>query len=105
MEGEALGAGVPADRYWDMTYGETAATIKSCNRRAKAQLRERAMMDHALANLIGISCARIMGSSGKYPSLHEAYPDLFDAVPEWVKAKARLLDFAAQHNRKRGENK
>lgn len=105
MEGEAIDAGVSVTAYWDMTYGEAAASIKSYNRRTKARLRERAMMDHALANLIGISCARIMGSSGKYPSLPEAYPELFDAVPEWQKAKARLLDFAAQHNRKRGESK
>lgn len=44
--------------------------------------RKRASFDYLLADLIGRSISRLYSSSGKMPSLSEAYPSLFNKEEE-----------------------
>lgn len=63
-------------------------------------------MDWQLGNLIGISVARCMDNSVKYPSVYEAYEGFFDAKEiEAAKQKsttqssvANFMAYAAAHN-------
>lgn len=65
-------------------------------------------MDWQLGNLIGISVARCMDNSVKYPSVYEAYEEFFDAKEiEAAKQKsttqsnvANFMAYAAAHNTK-----
>jgi hypothetical protein len=60
-----------------------------------------------LSNLIGISVSRLFSSDSKFPEIHEAYPSIFEPPSEDEKAmlkamemKARMLEYAEQHNAK-----
>ena len=76
------------------------------------RLRSKAQFDYMLADLIGVSSARMMSNEVKFPTLEEAYPGLFERKPEEVKALEeeelriqnstnRFLEFAMKHNAKR----
>ncbi len=72
-------------------------------------------MDYALANLIGVSSARMMSNEVQFPSIDEVYPNLFEkpkqeTVEEVQEETAmtesvnRFMEFAMKHNsRKRKE--
>lgn len=107
----ALQCGIGVREYWELTYGEIIDTIDAYNISEKRKMQENAAMIHQLANLIGISVSRLVDNSAKYPTLYEAYPQLFD-IPEppkieqqdWKIAKERLLRYAGAHNKKVGGN-
>lgn len=76
------------------------------------RLRSKAQFDYMLADLIGVSSARMMSSEVKFPTLEEAYPGLFEKKPEEIKeleeeqlriqnSTNRFLEFAMKHNAKR----
>lgn len=96
--------------FWDMTYREIEITIKAKRNKRKIELQEQAMMDYRLADLIGVSCSRIMSSDVKLPELNNAYSFLFDEVPQepkkqsWEEQKRILMQYAGAHNKKRGGN-
>ena len=72
------------------------------------RLKSRAQFDYALADLIGVSVARIMSSDMKYPTIEEVYPHLFseelqkkEEAEQRDEASAnRFIQFALQHNAK-----
>ena len=105
----ALQSGVSISEYWYLTYGEIKATIDAHQANQKLHTREQASQNHSLANLIGLSVARLINDEAEYPSLKEAYPGIFsDIVDEpvqqdWRLAKARLLQYAEANNKKRGD--
>lgn len=91
-----------------MTPGE----VQRYNDGALWRLKSKAQFDYMLANLIGVSSARMMSNDVKFPTLEEAYPGLFEAKTEEVKAieeeelriqnsTNRFLEFAMKHNAKR----
>lgn len=91
-----------------MTPGE----VQRYNDGALWRLRSRAQFDYMLADLIGVSSARMMSNEVKFPALEDAYPGLFEKKPEEVKALEeeelriqnstnRFLEFAMKHNAKR----
>lgn len=109
----ALQCGITVSDFWEMTYGEIVITIKAKNEVEKNRIREAATLNHHLANLIGLSVARLMDKNAKYPSLQEAFPGMFDDIvqeqqapkqQDWRVAKERLMQYAEAHNRKRGGN-
>jgi hypothetical protein len=76
------------------------------------RMRSQAQFDYMLADLIGVSSARMMSNEVKFPTLEEVYPSLFEAKPEEAKALEeeqkritdstnRFLEFAMKHNAKR----
>lgn len=104
----ALQCGIGIFDFWDMTYGEITMTIKAFNDKEINRLKEKAIMDYQLANIIGLSVARLMDKNAKYPEIEKVYPSLFD-VPkdkpvqvDWRIAKERLMKYTDAHNRKRG---
>ena len=100
--------GLEESKFWDMTVAELQRYIDG----AMWRLKQRASFDYTLANLIGISNARLLSSDVDYPSLENAYSTLF--ADEISKAEAdrkaeeiaiqnstnRFLEFAKKHNTK-----
>jgi hypothetical protein len=100
--------GLEESKFWDMTVAELQRYIDGAMWRYK----QKASLDYALANLIGISNARLMSSDVDYPTLEKAYPSLF--ADELSQAEAeriaeekaiqnstnRFLEFARKHNTK-----
>ena len=107
----ALDSGIKEKDFWEMTIDELARAISSFNRVEKLKLQERAAMDYKLAELIGVSNARLHSSSVRMPIIEEAYPTLFDAKEiEEQRRKTieeqsaiRFKQFAAQYSKRRGE--
>jgi len=63
------------------------------------------MMDHRLADLIGLSVNRLINKNATFPSLSEAYPHLLEEgrseKKDWRVVKQRLLQYAEANNSKR----
>lgn len=92
-----------------MTIAEIYRKVSSYNRVREAQIREKATFDYSLANLIGLSVSRLLDSKNKYPPISDAYPSLFEPVPEERGHRVeidmnKLFQFAEKAN-KRFENK
>lgn len=96
--------------FWDMTYGEIELTIKAKRDKRKQELQETAMMHYRLADLIGVSCSRLMDSKVKFPELNQAYSFLFESdqpikkQQSWEDQKRILMQYTEAHNKKRGGN-
>lgn len=93
----------------------TGAEIERYTKGAVWRLQQQANFDYSLANLIGVSTARILSSDVEFPAIEDVYPDLFQ---EELKKKAeeakaekereaamtnstnRFLAFALAHNAK-----
>lgn len=108
----ALQCGMSVFDFWDMTYGEILMTIEAYNERLLVNLKEKAVMDYQLANIIGLSVARLMDNNAKYPEIHEVYPSIFKEPEtekpvqvDWRVAKERLMKYTDAHNKKRGGTK
>lgn len=65
-----------------MTLAEVNRAAESKIRVSKMEDKKKASFDYILADLIGRSVSRVYSSSGKMPTLSEAYPSLFDKVEE-----------------------
>ena len=101
----ALQVGIGVFDYWDLTYGEIAMSIIAYRDNEDKRVKEIASANHSLANLIGISCSRLIDSKATYPSLAKAFPNLFDEVEQedaqdWRVAKARMLEYTNASNKK-----
>jgi hypothetical protein len=103
----ALRCGITVLEFWEYTIGELILIIGQFGIREKERLQERAGFNYSLANLIGLSVARLMDKEAKYPPIHEVYPTLFDGViqvapaeEDWRIAKDRLMRYANAHNKK-----
>jgi hypothetical protein len=91
-----------------MTLAELIRLIESYKRREKERLKEKAMFDYTLSNLIGKSVARIYSSSNSFPEIYEAYPSLFDSEEfeeqkqeqKDILSALRFKQFADAFNRK-----
>jgi len=104
----ALQSGISVMDYWFLTYGEIVDTVKAYRENDRLRIREVATFNHSLANLIGLSVARLMDKSSEYPTLKGAYPNLFDDViedntPVQQNAeimKERFMKYAEANNKK-----
>lgn len=65
-----------------MTLAEVNRAANSKIRMTKIEDEKKASFDYILADLIGRSISRLYSSSGKMPSLSEAYPSLFSKEQE-----------------------
>lgn len=100
--------GLAEKDFWEMTFAEIERFFKSRTRVLKLEEQKQACSNYKLADLIGRSVARIHSSANKYPSLYEAYPNLFDvpAVKEKIQEQKnelsiiRFKQFAQSHNKK-----
>jgi hypothetical protein len=84
----------------------TVAEVVRYTEGAVWRLQTKAQFDYTLANLIGVSVARILSSDMEYPTIDEVYPALFELKKEEeaqqqlaIETSAnRFLQFALQHN-------
>lgn len=87
----------------------TVAEVDRFAKGALARKKEKAQFDYILADLIGVSAARMMSKEVKYPTLEEVFPELFknslDKVREQQQAEIatqnsvnRFLEYAQKHN-------
>lgn len=91
-----------------MTIAELIRLVDSKKRTQEREAREKAAADYKLADLIGRSISRIYSSSAQYPSIADAYPNLFtqEEVEEKLQAKRdelsvlRFKQFTQFHNNK-----
>lgn len=104
----ALQCNINTFDFWNMTYGEINDTINANRETNRLRVREVASFNHSLGNLIGLSVARLMDKKTKYPTLKEAFSDIFSDlednkpnVENEEVTKARLLKYAESNNRKK----
>ena len=102
----SINLGLDEFKFWDMTVAEIERYIDG----AMYRMKQRAQFDYILADLVGISSARMMSNDVKFPTLMEAYSHLYDK--ELAEAKKheqeeeiatqnsinRFLEFAMRHN-------
>lgn len=74
----ALEYGVSEFDFWDMTLAELYRLLKAKRKMEARQLKQRAVMDHKLADLIGRSVARVYSDSIEIPNIEDFYEFLFD---------------------------
>lgn len=102
----ALYVGIGAVDYWHLTYGEIVATIEVYNSRKEEERKENEVNLYTLANLIGLSVARLFSEKNKFPTIYELFPDDFNEISspseDWRVMKERFLKFAKSHNAKKG---
>ncbi len=104
----SINLGLKEFDFWNMTPGE----VQRYSEGAVWRMQSQAQFDYMLANLIGVSSARMMSNEVKFPTLEEAYPGLFEKKSAEEKeleeeqlriqnSTNRFLEFAMKHNAKR----
>ena len=104
----SINLGLDEEKFWEMTMAEINRYIEGATWRMKTQ----AQFDYMLANLIGVSVARIVSKEAEFPSIEKVYPTLFEKelIEQEKQQKAediaitnsknRFLEFALKHNAK-----
>jgi hypothetical protein len=86
----------------------TIAEISRYCEGAVWRMKSRAQFDYSLADLIGVSVARIMDSNVEYPTIVQVYPHLFEdetkeeeqQLDSTTNSINNFLAFAMAHNAK-----
>lgn len=103
----AINCGLSESDFWNMTKIEIERYLEGATWRMKVQ----AQFYYSLADLIGVSCARIMSKDVEFPSIEQVYPNLYleaEGQEEQVEIEEkdmtasvnRFLEFAMAHNAK-----
>jgi hypothetical protein len=100
----AINVGLLEHDFWDMTKAEVERYLEG----AVWRMKQKAQFDYSLAELIGVSVARIMDSGCKFPELYEVYPHLFESeIKEQEEIQTtttnsinNFMAFAMKHNAK-----
>ena len=71
---QCLAIGLSRQEFYSSTLKEITQCVDAYRTQQQNQLEEQAYFDWQLANLIGISVARLLSKEAKYPKLEEAYP-------------------------------
>lgn len=91
----ALDIGISEETFWLSTISELGRMFNSHKRREKERLKERAVFDYALADLVGKSVARIYNANNKMPDICEQYPQFFDSIVIQEKKQEREDELSA----------
>lgn len=103
----ALLYGLTEHEFWNMTIKEVIRAVKAKQDKEKLELKNKAIFDYKLANMIGISFAN------KLPDIWEFYPTLFNSEEELEKREKkqaelsalRFINFAESFNKRFTEDK
>lgn len=101
-----------------MTIGEIVRQCEGITYRKENERKEKAAYDYTLAILIGKATVGSMGKSHKFPSLEEAYPEIYNPttptnsdkpkeepkIDTTQKSMARFLNFANNYNLRRNQS-
>lgn len=97
--------GLSETDFWNMTKAEIERYLEG----AVWRLKSKAQFDYLLADLFGVSVARILDSKAEYPPIEKVYSFLFeDKTPEaedeekirMENSMNRFMEFALKHNAK-----
>lgn len=91
----ALRIGISEFDFWEMTIGEVVRAEEAYEWNQKERQKEKAIFSYKLADMIGLSVARLLGEKDAFPkSVESAYPNLFnDNVPnEKLENKEKAKD-------------
>ena len=97
--------GMDEEKYWLNTLAENMRFEDGY----KWRLQSKAQFDYALANLIGISCARMMSKDVQFPAIEDVYDGIFEKKKEQITEEQeqdiatqdsvnRFMEFALKHN-------
>lgn len=94
---KAVENGIPADKYWSMTYGEILTQAEANAAIHKRQLEEQAMMDYKAAQLNAFA----LNDPKKMPKFNDHYnfrvssensPSTSNQQQDWRIIKARMME-------------
>lgn len=97
MQPMALRAGISVERYWSMNLNEILAQSKANQQRKYDELKERAIMDHKLSELM----AYAVNEPNKMPDVEKMYgidpeatdpePKQSEEIPDWKKDQIEFM--------------
>lgn len=101
----ALEIGIQEKDFWDMTIAEVLRVRAAFVRKIERERKDKAYLDYIQAQLIGVSIGSLLSKGAEFPTLHQAYPELFadDTSQPQDKTKIsaqRFIQFANQFNSK-----
>lgn len=104
---QCMSVGMREEDFYSSTISHVTRYVNAYQKQQENQLQEKAFMDYQLANLIGLSVARLMSKSTKYPPFEKAYPfikvnDKKEVNQEWEMElqRIKLMEWAEQMNKK-----
>lgn len=100
----AINLGLEEEKFWEMTVAEIERYMEGATWRYKMK----AQFDYILADLTGISIARVVSKGATMPTIEEVYPTLFEAELKKKREEEiritnstnRFMEFALKHNAK-----
>ena len=103
---QCMSIGMREEDFYNSTIKQITRYVESYNKQQENQLQEKAFFDYQLANLIGMSVARLLSKDAKFPSFEKAYPfinkEAKEVDEEWEMEVQhnRLREWAEQINKK-----
>lgn len=104
---QCMSIGMREEEFYNSTLSQVTRYVESYNKLKENQMQEKAYFDYQLANLIGMSVARLLSKGAKYPTFEKAYPFVnkdndneVDESWEMEKQHLKLLEWAEQLNKK-----
>ena len=85
----ALVYGISEFDFWNMTIAELRRAVEAKQKVEKLELKQKAIYDYKLANLIAI------GFANRLPDIWEMYPTLFDSEEEIQKREQKQAELSA----------
>lgn len=100
----AINLGLDEEKFWEMSIAE----IQRYTEGAIWRYKMKAQFDYILADLTGVSMARVVSKGATMPSIEEVYPTLFEAELKEKREEElritnstnRFMEFALKHNAK-----
>ena len=71
---QCMSIGMREEDFYNSTIKQITRYVESYNKQQENQLQEKAYFDYQLANLIGLSVARLLSKDAKFPTFEKAYP-------------------------------
>ena len=71
---QCMSIGMTEEDFYGSTIKQVTRYIEAYQKQQENQLQEKAYFDYQLANLIGMSVARLLSKDAKYPTFEKAYP-------------------------------
>ena len=93
---QCMSIGMREEDFYNSTIKQVTRYVEAHNKQQENQLQEKAFFDYQLANLIGLSVARLLSKDAKYPTFEKAYPFISNAQPKEVDEE---WEMEVQHNK------
>ncbi len=103
---QCMSIGMREEDFYNSTLSQVTRYVEAYNKQQENKLQELAYFDYQLANLIGVSVARLINKSAKYPDFHKVYPFIstnekeVDPAWEMERQRMKLIEWAEQMNQK-----